>query len=59
MMLPSFGSNIIIGDGVIADDMGNLQRALVFQGGGALGAYEDGTYQQMYRKVARRGNRRT
>ena len=33
--------------------MGNFQRALVFQGGGALGAYEAGTYQQMYRKVSR------
>jgi hypothetical protein len=34
---------------------GNLacQKALVFQGGGALGAYEAGTYQQIYRKVAR------
>jgi NTE family protein len=31
--------------------MGKFQRALVFQGGGALGAYEAGTYQQMYRKV--------
>jgi|SoiMethySBSTD1v2_1073268.scaffolds.fasta_scaffold00679_24 NTE family protein len=31
--------------------MGNFQRALVFQGGGALGAYEAGTYQQMYSKV--------
>src|ERR671915_261602 len=53
MILPRFGSNIIIGDGVIANDMGNSQRALVFQGGGALGAYEAGTYQQMYRKVSR------
>lgn len=33
--------------------MGNTQRALVFQGGGALGAYEAGTYQQMYKKVSR------
>jgi NTE family protein len=34
---------------------GNLacQNAVVFQGGGALGAYEAGTYQQIYRKVAR------
>jgi NTE family protein len=31
--------------------MGKFQRALVFQGGGALGAYEAGTYQQMYSKV--------
>src|ERR671910_1493764 len=31
----------------------NCQRALVFQGGGALGAYEVGTYQQIYRKVSR------
>jgi predicted acylesterase/phospholipase RssA len=31
----------------------NCQRALVFQGGGALGAYEAGTYQQIYRKVSR------
>ena len=29
----------------------NIQRALVFQGGGALGAYEAGTYQQIYRKA--------
>lgn len=29
----------------------NCQRALVFQGGGALGAYEAGTYQQIYNKV--------
>jgi predicted acylesterase/phospholipase RssA len=28
-----------------------FQRALVFQGGGALGAYEAGTYQQIYRKA--------
>src|SRR5919106_624391 len=33
--------------------MGNLHRALVFQGGGALGAYEAGTYQQMYKKVSK------
>ena len=33
--------------------MGDFQRALVFQGGGALGAYEAGTYQQMYRKVSK------
>jgi predicted acylesterase/phospholipase RssA len=32
-------------------NMGKFQRALVFQGGGALGAYEAGTYQQMYSKV--------
>jgi NTE family protein len=31
--------------------MGKFQRALVFQGGGALGAHEAGTYQQMYSKV--------
>src|ERR687897_260790 len=31
----------------------NCQRALVFQGGGALGAYEVGTYQHIYRKVSR------
>jgi NTE family protein len=28
----------------------NCQRALVFQGGSALGAYEVCTYQQIYRK---------
>jgi NTE family protein len=33
--------------------MVNFQRALVFQGGGALGAYEAGTYQQMYKKVSK------
>ena len=27
-----------------------FRRDLVFQGGGALGAYEAGTYQQIYRK---------
>jgi NTE family protein len=32
---------------------GNRYRALVFQGGGALGAYEAGTYQQIYKKVSR------
>ncbi|WP_158385297.1 hypothetical protein [Candidatus Nitrososphaera evergladensis] len=32
----------------------NCQRALVFQGGGALGAYEAGTYQQIYKKSAKR-----
>ena len=30
----------------------NCQRTLVFQGGGALGAYEAGTYQHIYRKVS-------
>src|SRR5918996_44604 len=29
----------------------NIQRAIVFQGGGALGAYEAGTYQQIYEKA--------
>jgi NTE family protein len=29
----------------------NIQRAIVFQGGGALGAYEAGTYQQIYKKA--------
>ena len=28
-----------------------IMRALVFQGGGALGAYEVGTYQQIYKKA--------
>jgi NTE family protein len=31
----------------------NIQRAIVFQGGGALGAYEAGTYQQIYRKAGK------
>jgi len=31
----------------------NCHRALVLQGGGALGAYEAGTYQQIYRKLIR------
>ena len=31
----------------------NCHRALVLQGGGALGAYEAGTYQQIYRKLLR------
>ena len=30
----------------------NCHRALVFQGGGALGAYEAGTYQEIYRRVS-------
>jgi NTE family protein len=33
--------------------MGDFHRALVFQGGGALGAYEAGTYQQVYRKASK------
>lgn len=33
--------------------MGHFHRALVFQGGGALGAYEAGTYQQVYRKASK------
>ena len=37
--------------------MDKFQRALVFQGGGALGAYEAGTYQQMYRKVSKEDGR--
>jgi NTE family protein len=36
----------------LSEDKGNCQRTLVFQGGGALGAYEAGTYQQIYRKVS-------
>jgi NTE family protein len=35
----------------------NIQRALVFQGGGALGAYEAGTYQQIYRKARKESSR--
>jgi NTE family protein len=31
---------------------GDHQKALVFQGGGVLGAYEAGTYQQIYKKVS-------
>jgi NTE family protein len=30
----------------------NCHRALVFQGGGALGAYEAGTYQEIYRRIS-------
>ena len=30
----------------------NGHRALIFQGGGALGAYEAGTYHQIYKKVS-------
>jgi NTE family protein len=36
----------------MSEDKVNCQRVLVFQGGGALGAYEAGTYQQIYRKVS-------
>jgi len=35
----------------LSEGKNNYQRALVFQGGGALGAYEAGTYQQIYKKV--------
>jgi NTE family protein len=35
----------------LSEGKNNCQRALVFQGGGALGAYEAGTYQQIYKKV--------
>jgi NTE family protein len=36
----------------LSEEKGNRHRALVFQGGGALGAYEAGTYQQIYKKVS-------
>ena len=36
----------------MSEDSSNCQRALVFQGGGALGAYEAGTYQQIYKKIS-------
>ncbi|MDQ3966811.1 MAG: patatin-like phospholipase family protein [Thermoproteota archaeon] len=36
----------------MSEGKNNCQRALVFQGGGALGAYEAGTYQQIYKKVS-------
>ena len=36
----------------MSQDNYNCQRTLVFQGGGALGAYEAGTYQQIYRKAS-------
>ena len=35
----------------MSEGKNNCQIALVFQGGGALGAYEAGTYQQIYKKV--------
>lgn len=35
----------------MSEGKNKVQRALVFQGGGALGAYEAGTYQQIYKKV--------
>ena len=37
----------------MSQDNGNCQRTLVFQGGGALGAYEAGTYQHIYKKVSK------
>jgi len=37
----------------LSKDRLNCHRALVLQGGGALGAYEAGTYQQIYRKLLR------
>jgi NTE family protein len=36
----------------LSEGKNTCQRALVFQGGGALGAYEAGTYQQIYKKVS-------
>lgn len=36
----------------MSKENGKRHRALVFQGGGALGAYEAGTYQQIYKKVS-------
>lgn len=36
----------------MAEEKLNCHRALVLQGGGALGAYEAGTYQQIYKKVS-------
>jgi predicted acylesterase/phospholipase RssA len=44
--------NRMDGSSVIVRSKGNCQRALVFQGGGSLGAYEAGTYQQIYRKAS-------
>jgi NTE family protein len=35
----------------MAENKNNFQRTIVFQGGGALGAYEAGTYQQIYMKA--------
>jgi NTE family protein len=35
----------------MAEGNNKIQRAIVFQGGGALGAYEAGTYQQIYTKT--------
>lgn len=35
----------------MSESKSSIQRAIVFQGGGALGAYEAGTYQQIYRKA--------
>jgi hypothetical protein len=37
----------------LSKDRLNCHRALVLQGGGALGVYEAGTYQQIYRKLLR------
>jgi NTE family protein len=31
----------------------DIQRALIFQGGGALGAYEAGVFKEIYKKVIR------
>lgn len=41
---------------MLSEDKNGCQRALIFQGGGALGAYEAGTYQQIYRIVSRENN---
>ena len=35
-----------------SEDKLNCHKALVLQGGGALGAYEAGTYQQIYKKIS-------
>ena len=34
----------------LSQENDNCQRTLVFQGGGALGAYEASTYQHIYRR---------
>lgn len=35
------------------EEISDTQRALIFQGGGALGAYEAGVFKEIYKKVKR------
>jgi NTE family protein len=43
---------------VSQQEIGDTQRALIFQGGGALGAYEAGVFKEIYKKVKRNDEER-